>query len=86
MTAWELEFTRPGQKAFDALPPADREAMERTLDRLTRNPSDVDLKKIRGTADLYRVRRGRWRAIVIFDQARHVITVQEIDQRKDVYR
>jgi mRNA-degrading endonuclease RelE of RelBE toxin-antitoxin system len=68
------------------MPPAQRQALERTLDRMTRNPGAVDLKRMQGTANQWRVRQGHWRAIVVFDQARHVITVQDIGQRKDVYR
>lgn len=86
MTPWELEFVRRAEKAYAVMPPAQRAALERTFDRLTRNPGFVDLKRMQGTANQWRIRQGRWRVIIVFDQTRHVITVQDIDQRKDVYR
>ncbi len=82
---WELQFLRSARKDYDAMPAADRERMERTLDRLIRNPSQVDLKKLQGSDD-YRIRSGRWRAVISFNHALHIITVLQIDQRKDAYR
>jgi len=43
------------------------------------------VEKIRGT-ELWRVRRGEYRAIYHIDDAESVITVVRIGHRKDVYR
>jgi len=83
---WNLKLTRQAEKAYQEMPAPAREAMRRTLDRLTRNPGSVNLKKLKGRSDLWRAASGSWRAVFQWDRAAHTIIVVDIDDRKDVFR
>lgn len=85
MRPWGLEFTRSAERAYAAMPGHDRAALARALDRLTRNPSSVDLQRVQGQPGVWRVRWGAWRAFIEFDQGAHMITVTRIAPRKDAY-
>jgi mRNA-degrading endonuclease RelE of RelBE toxin-antitoxin system len=86
VTPWRIEVERAAQKALDALPGQDRKALIARLGRLSRGEQPVDLRKLQGRDDLYRVRSGRWRAVVSFNPTHHVITLLDVDDRKDIYR
>lgn len=87
MTPWNLRFTRTGRQGFEALPSeTDRAALAERLQRVARNEAGVDLLKLRGFAERYRVRSGRWRATIDRDKAAHTLWVIDVDDRKDAYR
>lgn len=57
MTAWALRFSRAARKGFDAIPdPADRAALADRPQRLARNEPGIDIKKLTGLGERYRVR------------------------------
>lgn len=44
------------------------------------------MKELQGNVGRYRVRSGRWHAVLERDKAQHTLTVIAVDDRKDVYR
>lgn len=72
-------------RQLESLPGRDRGLLVETLQELEDDPRPPGVEKIRGT-ELWRVRRGDYRAIYHIDDAESVVTVVRIGQRKDVYR
>ncbi len=65
-----------------------REAVERTLDRLPRNPFDpsLDIRPIKGAPGTLRLRVGDWRVIFEVDLVNRTIQVRRIGARGDIYK
>ena len=82
---YELRLARSARKELDALPDAVLARVARQLDVLPDTPRPPGCKKLRGTTDIWRVRVGDYRIIYEIDDARRVITVRAIRDRKDAY-
>lgn len=83
---WSLEFTRSARRSLAALPPEEREAVRRALDRLLQDPGAADFKKLAGRRDEWRLRVGRWRVVLELDNARGQMTILRIEPRDRAYR
>ena len=59
--------------------------MVEALERLEQDPRPPGVEKIKGT-ELWRIRRGDYRAIYHIDDAEKSVTVVRIGHRKDIYR
>jgi mRNA interferase RelE/StbE len=86
VTDWKIEFTRAAQRDLAELPEHMRRAVGRDLDRLARDPQGLDIKKLGGRVDDWRLRVGAWRVIFVWDHATHTIIVQRIRPRNEAYR
>lgn len=58
---------------------------ERLLKAAYKLPEGADIKKLKGS-DLFRVRVGNYRILYTIDDGIKVITVENIDNRGDVYK
>lgn len=58
---------------------------ERLLLAINRLPDGTDIKKLKGR-DLYRLRVGNTRVIYSIDDVIRIITIENIDNRGDVYK
>ena len=83
---WQLLLTRRAERDLGDLPSQDRAVVERALSRLPNDPTRSDLRKLAGRDDEWRLRIGRWRAILQLDTATGTITVLRILARRDAYR
>ncbi len=83
---WRLETKRAARRDLDDLSDDVAKAVVDALDRLRNDPGSVDLKKLAGRQDVWRVRVGQWRIILRLDTQRGTITVQRILHRRDAYR
>ncbi|MDE3075533.1 MAG: type II toxin-antitoxin system RelE/ParE family toxin [Chloroflexota bacterium] len=84
--SWRLLIAPRAQKELTGLPARDREAMSDALSRVSTDPSSVDLRKLQGQDDLWRVRVGRWRAILRLDGAEGTMRVLRVVARSRAYR
>ena len=66
---WSLDITDPAQRDLTKLPSNDQQALIQAFDRMATNPQSVDLKKLSGREHVWRLRVGRWRAILDFDNS-----------------
>ncbi len=84
----EIRLSKQAQKILQALQRQDRQRIIETLEELreTPFPAHTDIKKIKGMADTYRIRIGRYRVIYHIDWEENVIYVMKIDKRSRVYR
>jgi mRNA interferase RelE/StbE len=86
-SAWDIAYTKPARKDMMRLPPPAAESVRAALRRLAQDPlsRSVDIKKLKGEANLWRLRVGRSRALFDRDKANLRFVVFKIDDRKDVY-
>lgn len=74
------------QKAAEKfLKKQDRKTQERLLSAISQLPKGTDIKKLQGY-DLYRMRIGSIRVIYSIDDIIKIISIENIDNRGDVYK
>jgi mRNA interferase RelE/StbE len=83
---WRLIIAPRAQKELAGLPGRDRQAMSDAFSRVATDPSSVDLRKLGGQEDLWRIRVGRWRAILRLDTAAGTMNVLRVVARSRAYR
>lgn len=81
-----LEVTEPAQKDLAGLDRNTQRRIKTALDRLLSYPQAVDLKKLKGSSDMWRLRVGDWRVILRFDREQGVLYVLRIKHRREAYR
>ncbi|MCI8306691.1 MAG: type II toxin-antitoxin system RelE/ParE family toxin [Lachnospiraceae bacterium] len=63
----------------------NRKTQERLLDAIYKLPQGTDIKKLHGH-DMYRMRIGNVRILYTIDDVISIISVEDIDNRGDVYK
>jgi mRNA interferase RelE/StbE len=79
-------LARRALREFDLLPTADQQRLRDALHTLERDPALVDFKKLGGGQDLWRLRVGRWRAIIRYDTTSGLLMVERVLARDRAYR
>lgn len=83
---YEIELSRSAFKNLAHIPKRDLLRIQSRMDSLALDPRPIDIKKIQGDENLYRVRSGNYRILYrIFDHVVKILVV-DIDHRKDIYR
>jgi len=82
---YKVELRRRVRQSLDKLPEKDRQVVIATVESLGQEPRPRGVEKIRGT-ELWRIRKGDYRAIYYIDDREQTITVVRIGHRRDVYR
>jgi mRNA interferase RelE/StbE len=82
MQTYKIEFEKAAQKFLDK---QDKENRIRLYKAIYKLPDGTDIKKLKG-CNLYRLRVGNYRILYSVDDAIRVITVENIDNRGDVYK
>ncbi len=62
-----------------------KKEQERLLNAISKLPDGTDIKKLKGS-ELFRVRVGNYRILYTIDEGIKVITIENIDNRGDVYK
>ena len=83
---WRLILAPRAEKDLEAMSRREREAMARALERLVANPGAVDLRKLSGQTDQWRLRMGRWRAILELDNETGTVRLLRVLPRGRAYR
>lgn len=83
----KIEITEPAQKDLEALEKNTRRRIIEALERAQANPEAVDLKKLKGTLDRWRLRVGDYRVIFRVDREQEeLFRVIRVRHRREVYR
>lgn len=82
---YKIQLRRRVRQSLDKLSEKDRLVVIAALESLEQEPRPVGVGKIRGT-ELWRIRKGDYRAIYYIDDREKTITVVRIGHRRDVYR
>jgi len=81
-----LEITEPAEKDLSNLDKKTQKRIKTTLERLITHPQAVDLKKLRGNPERWRIRVGDWRVILQIDREKEVLYIMRIRHRREAYR
>lgn len=83
---WKVVVLRDPEKVLAKLPRDLRERLRKAIDYLGTDPRPHGCKRLRGFADLYRVRIGDWRIVYAIRDDLMVVLVLEVGPRGSVYR
>lgn len=88
MTLYKIEFVKSAKKEFDHLPAPVKKKTLDALSLLAINPYTeiLNIKKLKGATDLFRVRLGDYRLVYEIRAQIVTVVVIKIGHRKDVYR
>lgn len=81
-----LEITATAEKDLAALDIKTQKRLKSALDKLIANPQSVDLKKLKGKPERWRLRVGDWRIILMLQREKRIIYVLCIKHRREAYR
>lgn len=83
---YTVEFTPAAARQLAKLERPAREAAAAVISLLADNPRPPGCRKLAGADDLWRLRFGRFRLVYRIEDARLLLLVVKIGDRKDVYR
>ena len=79
-------MTRAAERGLSGLSKADLRRVDLKIRALADDPRPAGAKKLEGVGDLYRVRAGDYRVLYQIEDARLVVLVVDVGNRRDVYR
>jgi mRNA-degrading endonuclease RelE of RelBE toxin-antitoxin system len=83
--AWSLHWTPKAERQFWKLLDREQKAIQSSLDEMLHDLSLVDINKLSGRKNEWRLRVGRWRIILGFENKTGIIWVLRILPRKEAY-
>lgn len=86
MPAYIIEWTRAATKGLEALSKPDRLRILAAVDDLAENPRGSNVKTLQGDDRLLRRRVGDNRIIFMIEDARLVVVIVRVANRREVYR
>ncbi|MEI6707613.1 MAG: type II toxin-antitoxin system RelE/ParE family toxin [Methylococcales bacterium] len=84
--AYDIIIKPSAEKSFAKLPKAQQIKIINAIENLAINPRPQGFKKLKSTAELYRIRVGDYRVIYSIDNNVLIITVVKIGHRKEIYK
>lgn len=85
MESYEIVFKKSVKKDLKKVPKEDVLKILKLIRSLAENPRPPQVKKLSGQ-DRYRMRKGNYRILYTIEDAKLVITVVKVGDRRDVYR
>lgn len=86
MADYRVIFTRSARKELESLPRVTADRILALSERLAAQPRPAGARKLRGAADLWRVRVGDYRVVYAISDAEQIVDVRVVRHRKDAYR
>ena len=87
MTGYRIEVSATAEKQIRKLDRSDQIRVLRAIQALSKEPRPPPgTRKLRGYADVFRVRIGVYRIIYSLEQDRLLIIILKAGHRRDVYR
>lgn len=83
---YKLTYHRSAIKFIAKLDKTSQERIVSGLKGLSSIPPQGDIKGLKGHVDLYRLRIGSFRVIFNIDHQEHVVFIQAIGNRGDIYK
>ena len=84
---YNLKITKSVEKDFKKISSVKHSILLNAIENLASNPFPVSkYKKLKGTANSYRLRVGNYRILYEVENYLKIITVYRVRHRKDVYR
>lgn len=86
MTSYSIEISATAEKQIRKLDRPDQVRVLRAIRALSKEPRPAGTRKLRGYADVFRLRVGTYRIIYSIEGARLLIIILKVGHRRDVYR
>jgi mRNA interferase RelE/StbE len=83
---YEIVLTRAAERGLSGLSKADLLRVDAKIQSLRDDPRPTGAKELEGVPDRYRVRSGNYRILYQIEDARLVIVVVNVGDRRDIYR
>lgn len=83
---YKLTYHKSAVKFIAKLDKTSQERIVTGLKGLSSIPPQGDIKRLKGHADLYRLRIGSFRVIFNVDHLEHVVFIQAVGNRGDIYK
>lgn len=81
-----VEFTRSALKELAGIPAKDRSRIRQSIEALATDAPGLDVKKLQGATDEYRLRVGDWRVLFVKEADRLIIIIIAVRHRREAYR
>ena len=85
-TTYTVKFLKAAKHGLKGFDPQIRSKILARIKQLEENPTPQDNRKVKGTENSRRVVFGNYRIIYEVDNNDHVVTIQKIGHRKEIYR
>ena len=82
---YTVEISANARKQLKRLPKAQQKKLLDKIDSLSENPRPFGYKKLFYYTDYFRVRVGNYRIIYMLEDARLLVLIAEVTDRKDAY-
>lgn len=83
--AYTIEFNTGIEKRLSKIDRHDLERIIEKIDQLGLEPRPRWTEKLKGRLG-YRIAIGNYRVVYVIDDAKKLVTIVEVDDRKDIYR
>lgn len=82
---YSVEYSKHAKKDLKKIDPVYAKKIKELFEELVEGAQNLDVKKLKTSDDLFRLRVGRYRAI--FEEHAHTITIYivSVGHRKDIY-
>lgn len=84
--SYRVEVTHQAAKQLVKLPRAEQGRLRERIDALGNEPRPDGCTKLSGTSNGYRVRCGSYRIVYTIDDGVHVVSIERVAHRREVYR
>jgi mRNA interferase RelE/StbE len=85
VSKYSVLIKQSAQRELDSLSGAHFGRIDRKIPALADDPRPAGCRKLRGYADLWRIRIGDWRVIYVIDDSARLVTVTRVVHRRDAY-
>ncbi|GAA4461473.1 type II toxin-antitoxin system RelE/ParE family toxin [Nemorincola caseinilytica] len=85
MKRYEIVFSKRAEKDIEKLPAKVVEKIIPEIVALEEDPRPPGCKKLKGFADLWRIRVGNYRVIYVIEDRILLVDIREIGNRKNIY-
>jgi mRNA interferase RelE/StbE len=83
---YRIVLARSAERELLSLPHNVEARVAVAIELLAQEPRPSGIKKLKGTADLWRIRVGDYRIVYRIDDRKREIDISHIRHRKDVYK
>lgn len=83
---YDIELSRTALKNLDKIPKRELIRIHDKIDGLAIEPKPIDVKKIQGDENLYRIRSGNYRILYRIFEGKLCILIVDVDHWKDIYK
>jgi mRNA interferase RelE/StbE len=85
MKRYNVVFSKRAEKDIEKLPATVVEKIIPVIISLEENPRPAGCKKLKGYADLWRIRIGNYRILYAIEDKILLVDIREVGDRKDIY-